>query len=141
MTVKTASPAQRRGFLQFDDGFETRCAEAFYENLLKLMPMARDMFRDPVRQRSMFAVMLKLIMKLADNRKELGQALEKLGLKHRELGIQSLHLKVGRKAFLNAVESAAPDISDDECAFFERTYDQMVVAMQGRPSMQETADA
>lgn len=118
-----------RPFLEFDEDFSERCASAFYEELFALIPGARDMFVDPVQQRQMFAVMLRTITSQADDQPVLRDTLINLGKMHREIGVQSLHLKIARAAFLGAVESAEPELTDEERSFFANSYDLIMAAM------------
>jgi hypothetical protein len=48
------------------------------------------------------------------------------------IGVLPIHMKIGRQAFLSAVESAAPGIEDPQRQFFETSYDNMAAAMMGR---------
>ncbi len=115
--------------IDLDEAFSNRCADYFYEELFQLVPGAEEMFGNRDQQRAMFATLLSTIATQAANPDLLGETLKATGLRHRELGVQSLHLKMGKLAFMKAVERADPDLSDQARKFFEDAYDGIMTAM------------
>lgn len=120
----------QRPHLAFDANFNMRCTDAFYTELIELIPGSEIMFHDPAHQRVMFATLLSVITRQATDRKALDQTLKNLGRKHQEMGVNFVHLKIARAAFLRAVETAAPDLTEAERRFFENSYAAIVDAMR-----------
>ncbi|MEK9752875.1 MAG: globin [Rhodospirillaceae bacterium] len=107
-------------------------AHAFYDELFRLIPMAEQMFRSEEHMQRMFTTALSVMLKDAGDLEMLRIQLRHLGARHRNFGILPLHIKVGRQAFLNAVDQAAPSISEHDRAFFESAFDQMADAMMSQ---------
>lgn len=120
----------KRPHLAFDAEFNGRCADYFYRELFELIPGSREMFSEPERQRVMFATLLSVITRQAANRSALDTTLRNLGRKHQEMGVNFVHLKIARDAFLKAVEMAAPDLTDAERGFFESSYEALLDSMR-----------
>lgn len=121
--------SSQRPHLAFDANFNMRCTDAFYAQLIELIPGSKAMFHDPERQRIMFATLLSVITRQAADRKALETTLKNLGRKHQEMGVNFVHLKIARSAFLKAVETAAPDLTEAERGFFENSYEALLDAM------------
>ena len=124
----------QRSTVEFDlpVTFTADCSDAFYDELFRLIPAARSMFRSATHMKRMFSIALSLMLKEANNPEHLKLQLRHLGERHRNLGILPLHIKIGRQAFLNAVGRAAPKISGSERKFFEHAYDEITKEMIGR---------
>ncbi len=115
--------------LNLPESFPRDCASAFYQELFEMIPMAEQMFRSEAHMQSMFATALSVIAKDANDLEHLNQQLRSLGRRHRDLGILPIHLKIGRQAFLNAVDRSVPEISDKDRLFFENAFDAMAATM------------
>ena len=115
--------------LDLPENFASDCADAFYENLWAMIPAARTMFRNEKHMRSMFATTLSVILKDANDPNHLRRQLHNLGLRHRYFGIQPIHIKIGRQAFVDAVNEAAPELPKSDCQFFAKAYDEIADAM------------
>jgi hemoglobin-like flavoprotein len=109
-----------------------RLCNAFYDELFRLIPMAEQMFRSEEHMQQMFTTALSVMLKDSSDPEMLRIQLRYLGARHRNFGILPLHIKVGRQAFLNAVDQAAPSTSEHDRAFFESAFDQMADAMMSQ---------
>lgn len=118
--------------LQETPAFQQTCLEAFYSRLFAAVPGALPLFTHPERQHRMFALMLDLMVRDIADPAALAREMAALGRKHREKGIQPLHLKAGREAFISAVQTACPALTAKEVAIFADLFDQMTDAMAGR---------
>jgi len=112
--------------------FSDRCVEAFYARLFETVPGALPLFTRPESQHRMFALTIDLVVRDIQDPDKLAREMAALGRRHREKGIQPLHLKVGRDAFIGAVQTACPALGQAELQLFAEVYDQMVDAMTGR---------
>ncbi len=125
----SSTPPEGRPYLSFSSDFAPACAEVFFKELFRLVPGSPELFSDPQQQKVMFATMLDLMMQNADNSETLKTTLQDLGRRHRELGVQSMHLKIGKAAFMRGIAAAAPDLTDQEEEFFSNAYDKILAAM------------
>jgi hemoglobin-like flavoprotein len=93
--------------------------------------MAEQLFRSEEHMQRMFTTALSVMLRDSGNPEKIRSELRHLGERHRNFGILPIHLKIGRQAFLSAVEQAAPGLSDQERAFFETAFDELSAAMSG----------
>lgn len=133
--MRTADLEVRRALrrkLQETPAFKQTCLEAFYSRLFAAVPGALPLFTHPERQHRMFALVLDLMIRDITDSQALAREMAALGQKHREKGIQPLHLKAGREAFIAAVQTGCPALTSQEVAIFADLYDQMTDAMADR---------
>ena len=124
--------------LALPETFPRDCAHAFYAELFRLIPMAEQMFRSEEHMQRMFTTALSVMLRDSGNPDKIKTELRHLGERHRNFGVLPIHLKIGRQAFLSAVEQAAPGLSDHERAFFESAFDELSAAMSGNDTANMT---
>lgn len=73
MKTHTPSPAD------LPENFSENCARAFFEELFRLIPYAREMFKDEIAQHRMFATTMSVILKQASDPDLLDEQLRQLG--------------------------------------------------------------
>jgi hemoglobin-like flavoprotein len=118
--------------LPLPEAFADECAAAFYDELFRLIPAAKTMFRSEAHMQRMFGIAISVILREADDPRHLKDQLRRLGVRHRHFGILPIHLKIGRQTFLNAVDRSAPNLHEPGRKFFERAFDGIADAMTGR---------
>jgi hypothetical protein len=106
-------------------------AERFFQVLFKEIPEIKDRFRDKRKQKRMFASALQCIHNKRGDKSLLSNYLMKLGEKHRMAGVSRIHMRIGRKAFEQAVEAGGENLnfSSDDMQFYLKSYDALVVGM------------
>ena len=129
----TVDRAAIRQKIEAQTDFNDRCITVFYDNLFETVPGAKALFKNQARQRSMFQTMLQVMIRDIADQEALDRHIEQLGKKHREKGVQSVHIKMGRSAFLNGIAAGCPSLSEDEIGFFSALYDKMALTMQKMP--------
>lgn len=127
--------------IEAESDFGRRCAEAFYTDLFATLPGARELFTDPRRAQRMFGLMVDLLTATIGDEDALNAQLDTLGHRHRMLGIQPMHLRIGRRAFLEAVSRTCPSLTEEEIQLFGFMFDRMTDAMNGDRSAPRTRRA
>lgn len=116
--------------LDFPPEFFPRFAERFIVHLHDLLPEHATLLSDFERQRSMFASMIMVMTKVADDPEKLDKLLNDLGVRHAHMGVMPFHIKRGQDAFMRALEEAVgEDLRDSERAFFNEAYDRIASKM------------
>lgn len=88
-------------------------AEEFYRVLFTKLPAMESHFGDPEAQLNMFEIAMMTISSRAIDDPELIKYLRLLGDQHKNRGISSVQMKVGREAFLAGLEAMGTTLSDE----------------------------
>jgi len=82
----------------------------FYEVIFEELPAFRERFSNVESQTRMFQVALKFVLSENHESEKLQNFLKDLGGRHRKLGLQRMHMRIGRKAFKSALIAGDPKI-------------------------------
>lgn len=105
------------------------CAQAFYGALFARYPSLEKLFPKDKPKEQMFGAMMSIITKSITDEAKLDEILGDLGRRHGSLGITSMHMKVGRGIFLDAVATACPRLDQRDLSYFGDMYDRIATAM------------
>lgn len=111
--------------------FTEHCTEYFYEGLFAKFPGVEELFSNPEQQRTMFSLMLAVILRSCKSADALDEMLRELGVKHLGFGIQPMHFMQARGIFETAVRRAAPDMSRTYVSAIMKTFSLIESAMLG----------
>lgn len=107
--------------------------ETFYSYLFNQIPGAKTMFRHIESQQQMFRIALKTVMQNKDDDDMLWSFIAKLGLKHKDFGVQRVHMEIGRDAFLEAMKAGDPNLSKQDLKRLLLIFDKLKNSMGFAP--------
>jgi len=105
----------------------------FYEVLFAEIPAIRSKFENVESQTAMFQVALKFVLSERRGSEKLQTFLKDLGVRHRKLGLQRMHLRIGRRAFSSALLAGDPRIDQEAMDEYSRIFTMLEEAMGFSP--------
>lgn len=113
-------------FENFD--FAAATAE-FYNVIFEEIPGMQTKFRNMESQKTMFEIALKLVLNERRNSEKLRDFVQTLGQRHKKLGIQRMHMRIGRQAFKSALSAGDATLDEtivNDCmGFFSMVEEEM----------------
>jgi hypothetical protein len=91
-----------------------KAADVFYEVLRENIPDFDRLFKDEVRQKTMFIVALESIEEMSRGEGHVSDYMQVLGQLHASRGLTEAHVRAGHEAFRKAIEIAASDATDEQ---------------------------
>ncbi len=91
-----------------------KAADVFYEVLRENIPDFDRLFRDEVRQKTMFIVAMESIEEMSHGDVHVADFMKALGRLHASHGLTEAHVRAGHEAFRKAIEIAGSDASDEQ---------------------------
>ena len=95
-----------------EDYYQVAAAE-FYRVLFEKLPGIREHFGDAEKQRVMFEIAMRTVASKSIDDPELTGFLKALGENHKKRGITSIQMKVGRVAFVAALDILGEGLDRD----------------------------
>ncbi|PCI37665.1 MAG: hypothetical protein COB46_13135 [Rhodospirillaceae bacterium] len=99
--------------------------DKFYEILFEIMPETQAMFESTEAQKQMFSSALMSIGHWEFGDAQLLFYLETLGKKHKDLGLTTEHMQMGKRAFVEAIEVGGKDLSEDRKQYFINVFNEL----------------
>lgn len=103
--------------------------DKFFDELLLRVPTISHCFSDKSKQRKMIIVVLMILRDLEDNEILQDDYIKLLGEQHKGNGLTKEHFRLGREAFIVALDSAGANLDADRKAEIMSIYSRLEQAM------------